>query len=211
MKALEKVTLKHMIKYTTIIYPNISYSMYGNLYTPDDLEKYNNAYKNIENILPVHIAYSNDEILDEEGEITYDKYMSYDLTIKNGSFNIASGYTMNFDGIILLGLPHKPLKKDWIVNHNLYGKNLLKEQYFSTIAIIYFPKDDEKIQICVDQPDVVSFNIETHIHMQDPIMLENIKCVNYNKVELPKIQQDFSEPKNENEQKKFWNGSLDEL
>ena len=31
------------------------------------------------------------------------------------------------------------------------------------------------------------------------------------KSELPKLQQDYFEPKNENEQKKFWNGSIDEL
>ena len=186
LKVLERVSFQHMIKYTTIIYPKVSYTMYGNIYTPDNTEEYKNAYKNLNNILPVKIAYGNDEVLNEEGEITFDKYMSYDLIVKPGTFNISTGTTASFDGIILLGLTHKPLKNDYDVNNYLYRKNLLKEQYFSTIAILYFPKDDEKIQVCVDQPSEVTFNVETHIHMQDPILLDGLKYVDSEEVELPK-------------------------
>ena len=186
LKILERVTFKHMIKYTTIIYPKVSYTMYGNIYTPDSSEEYNNAYKNLNNLLPVNIAYGNDEVLDEEGEITFDKYMSYDLVIKNGTFNIATGTTMSFDGAIILGIPHKSLIEDINVNKYKFNGNLLKQQNFCSLAILYFPNDDEKIQVVAGQPNEVSFNAETHIHMQDPILLDGLKYVDVDNNELPR-------------------------
>jgi hypothetical protein len=177
LKVLERLTFEHMRKYTTLIYKDVRYDLYGDIFTPTSIEAYDNAFNNFNNVLPIQIAYGNDELVDDES-VTYDKYMSYDMILQINSLNINAATTMNFDGFILLGLTNKSIEQE-------YQHDLLKPQTFSTIAIVYFPNIDEKIQIVSGQPKEIAMNVEIHINMKDPIWLNDLIYYDVNKSELP--------------------------
>ena len=179
LKILENFELRHMEKYTTLIYQNVNYTFNGSVYTPDNVDEYNNAYTDVDKLLPIQIAYGNDEILNEDEEITFDKYISYDLILKYNSLSINTTSNMNFDGFIIVGIPHKTTVEDT-------NKGLYKDQKFASLAIFYFPGENEKLEIVHTQSPYVAMNIELHVHMNDPIKLEDLKYVNYEEIELKK-------------------------
>lgn len=179
LKILENFELRHMKKYTTLIYQKVDYSYNGSIFTPKNIDKYDSAYADVDKVLPIQIAYGNDEILNEDQEITYDKYISYDLILRTNSLSVDTMANMKFDGFILVGLPHKTTTED--SNEALY-----KDQNFASLAIFYFPGENEKLEIVYGQLKEVAMNVELHIHMNDAIRLEDLKYVNYEEIELKK-------------------------
>jgi len=170
---LKNISLRQLQNYTTLIYRNISYTQEGNVYLPDSVHDYNNALSNPNNLLPIQIAYGNkEEIIDEETEETQiRKYMSYDLTLRTNSLSINRTTDMNFDGFAIVGLPYKPLD----IEQNL---PILQPQNYAVFAIVYFPKDNEKLQVLYNQPSVVAMNFEMHVWMDyTPLQLTKLKYI----------------------------------
>ena len=154
--------------------------MEGSIYVPNDYSAYNKALEDANNLIPIQIAYGNNENInvDNEGlqETTYTKYMSYDLLLKTNSLPINSLSDMNFDGFAILGLPFKSLSSDTSTNINI-------EQDFATIAIVYFP--NEKLQILKNQSKNVAMNVEMHVFLDEPYNLSGLGYID-NKGLVPK-------------------------
>ena len=172
---LKNLTLKQLKNYTTLIYKNISYTMEGSVFIPDDTNEYSNALNNPNNLIPIQLAYGNrpNVVEDEDGfeETTYTKYMSYDLVLQTNLLSItkAKMSDMNFDGYAILGLPFKTLSPE----HSL---KIIQPQDYAIIAIVYFPEN--KLQILHNQSSNVAMNVEMHVYMDEPINLTGLKYVN---------------------------------
>lgn len=172
---LKNLTLKQLKNYTTLIYKNISYTMEGSVFIPDDTNEYNNALNNPNNLIPIQLAYGNrpNVEVDEDGfeETTYTKYMSYDLVLQTNLLSVtrAKMSDMNFDGYAILGLPFKTLSPE----HTL---NIIQPQDYAIIAIVYFPEN--KLQVLHNQSSNVAMNVEMHVYMDEPINLTGLKYVN---------------------------------
>lgn len=177
---LKNLSLKQLKNYTTLIFSTVSYTMEGSIYVPNDYSAYNKALEDANNLIPIQIAYGNNENInvDDEGlqEITYTKYMSYDLLLKTNSLPINSLSDMNFDGFAILGLPFKSLSSDTSTNINI-------EQDFATIAIVYFP--NEKLQVLKNQSKNVAMNVEMHVFLDEPYNLSGLGYID-NKGLVPK-------------------------
>jgi hypothetical protein len=165
---LKNISLKQLKNYTTLVYKNITYTQEGNVFIPENMTDYNNALSNPENLLPIQLAYGKKEIgIDEDEEPIYQKFMSYDLVLKTNTLSVQRTSDMNFDGFAILGLPFKPLD----IEQNL---PIIVDQDYCTLALVYFPKDTEKLQVLYNQPSTVAMNYEIHVMMDNPILLDGL-------------------------------------
>lgn len=173
--ALKNLTLEQLKNYTTLIYRNISYSLEGDVYIPEDFDLYNEALDNYNNLLPIQLAYGTNK--DNE------KYISYDFVLSTNLLTINRVSDMNFDGLALVGLPYKQLAQEDKIP-------IIESQELCLFALIYFPKDTEKLQILHNQAKDVAFNVEMQIDMGDPIQIDKLEFIT-NKGLQPKRPERF--------------------
>lgn len=160
--ALKNITLQQLKNYTTIIYRNISYTLEGDIYIPDDYDLYNKALNDYNNLLPIQIAYGTNQ--------NKEKYISYDFVLSTDLLTINRVADMNFDGLALVGLPFKQLSQESNIP-------IIEPQNLCLFAMFYFPKDTEKLQILHNQPKNVALNVEMQVDMGDPIQLEDLEFI----------------------------------
>lgn len=155
---LNNLTLKQLSNYTQLVFKDIPYNYEGGIYTPQNYDEYNSSLENNKNLIDIKIAYENDD---------NDDYFSYNFTLVNTTLNVDrnSSEDMNFDGFVLLGLPYKSTPEE----QNIEG--ITEQQTAAVLAVVYFPKDEEKLQVLYNQPSTVAFNVELHIHLAEELNL----------------------------------------
>lgn len=174
--ALKGISLSWLQNSSTLIYRNIAYTMEGGVYTPDSVQDYESALNDPDNLLQVQIAYGEDgaEEDDETEDVTNGKYMSYDLTLRPNALNIKRTSDMDFDGFAVLGLPFKQQDVE-------QDSPIIQSQNYALLFLVYFPKEDEKLQILYNQPTNVAMNFEIRVHMDDLLLkLDGLEYVTNN-------------------------------
>lgn len=174
---LRNITLEQLKKYTTLIYNKIPYNYEGSIFIPTDYNLYNSALDNLNNLLPLQISYNNIKDTNEFEEIfVKDKTLSYNLILQPSTLNISHLSDMSFDGLAILGRPFKPI----ITESNL---PIIQKQELSVLALVYFPDENEKIQILMNQPNNVAFNINMEFKTDKPIHLDGLKFLTFERLE----------------------------
>ncbi len=151
---LNTITWKTLQANTQVIFKNVQYEYMGGYYVPNE-EQYNNATKNVSNLIPVQEAFSS-----AKGENETLHYVSYDVIIKKNTLNLLNleNIDYEFDGLALIGVP---FKNDIVDLDN----PIIDSQDFFILSLAYFP--DEKIKVLHNQNNKLAFNIELHLHLNE--------------------------------------------